>query len=66
MDKIKQLLELENEYVEMFDDVLLPFPEYWYGYTNNKEKIRILKKAIKEKKLIRDISSDFVEGVFLK
>ncbi len=61
---MNELDKLELEYIELFKDVLTLFPKYWFDIEDNKKKIATLKKAIKEKKLIVEISDDFVEGVF--
>lgn len=61
----EELLKLQYEYSELHKNNYLIFPEYWFESEEEKRKIEVLKKAIKEKKLIIDVEggSLFVEGV---
>ncbi len=61
---MNELDKLENEYLNLFKDEFQPFPPYWFENDNKSKKVEVLKEAIKQKKLIIDISDDFVEGVF--
>ena len=52
----EKLLKLQSEYSELFNNDYFIFPENWFEIENQDElKIKILKEAIKNKKLIVDI-----------
>lgn len=52
----EELLKLQSEYSELFDDDYFIFPENWFEIEDQDElKIKILKEAIKNKKLIIDV-----------
>jgi len=61
---MNDLNKLEKEYIELFKDVFMPFPLYWFDSKNVELKKKVLKQAIEEKKLIDNITDAFVEGVF--
>lgn len=64
----KEIEELELEYVSMFsDEELFVYPPYWETINNDKLKIEVLKRAIKEKKYIVDVEGgrNFVEEVII-
>jgi len=61
---MNELEKLEAEYMQLFKNEFQPFPPYWFDSKDEKKKIKILKEAIKQNKLIINISEDFVEGVF--
>lgn len=61
----EELLQLQYEYAEQHKDDYFAFPEYWFDIEDDKKKIEVLKKAIKEKKRIINVEggSFFVEGI---
>lgn len=63
---MNELDELTHKYNEMFSDVFMKYPEYWFESDDTKKKVKVLKQCLKEKKLIKDVTSDFTEGVFFK
>ena len=62
-----ELLKLQEEYVQQHKDDYFIFPLYWFDIDNVDLKIEVLKRAIKQNKLIIDVEggSYFVEGVTL-
>lgn len=64
MTKLQELDKLETEYFMMFKDIAVPFPPYWDISEDVKTKIETLKTAIKENKLIVEVTTFFTEGVF--
>lgn len=63
----EELLKLQYEYAKMHHDNYFIYPKYWFEITDDDRKIKVLKQAIKEKKLIIDVKggSYFQEGVIL-
>ena len=52
----KKLLKLQNEYSELFNNDYFIFPENWFEIEDQDElKVKILKEAIKNKKLIINV-----------
>lgn len=52
----KELLKLQNKYSKMFNDDYFIFPNNWFEIEGQDDlKIKILKEAIKNKKLIIDV-----------
>lgn len=52
----EELLKLQNEYSELFNNDYFIFPENWFEIEDQDElKVKILKEAIKNKKLIIDV-----------
>ena len=52
----EELLKLQSEYSELFNNDYFIFPENWFEIEDQDElKIKILKEAIKNKKLIIDV-----------
>lgn len=60
-----KILQLESEYMALFDNQLGIFPKYWFEINDLDKKQKVLELAIKEKKLIVNVEggSYFVEGV---
>ena len=61
----EELLKLQYEYIEQHKDDYFAFPEYWFDITDDEKKIEVLKRAIKENKLIKNVEggSYFMEGI---
>lgn len=52
----EELLKLQNEYSELFNNNYFIFPENWFEIEDQDElKVKILKEAIKNKKLIINV-----------
>lgn len=52
----EELLKLQNEYSELFNNDYFIFPENWFEIKDQDElKVKILKEAIKNKKLIINV-----------
>lgn len=52
----EELLKLQNEYSELFNNDYFIFPENWFEIEDQDElKVKILKEAIKNKKLIINV-----------
>lgn len=60
----EELLKLQSEYSKIFNDNYFIFPENWFEIEDQDElKIKILKEAIKNKKLIINVEGG---NTFLK
>ena len=62
----EELLKLLSEYSELFNNDYFIFPENWFEIEDQDElKIKILKEAIKNKKLIIDVEggNTFIQKV---
>lgn len=62
----EELLKLQSEYFELFNNDYFIFPENWFEIEDQDElKIKILKEAIKNKKLIIDVEggNTFIQKV---
>ena len=64
----KNLLTLQNKYIEKYKDEFNIFPTYWFDIEDKDElKIQVLKLALKENKYILDVKngSVFEEAVLI-
>ena len=64
----QELLKLQSEYSELFNNDYFIFPENWFEIEDQDElKIKILKEAIKNKKLIIDVEggNTFIQKVWI-
>lgn len=62
----EELLKLQSEYFELFNNNYFIFPENWFEIEDQDElKIKILKEAIKNKKQIIDVKggNTFIQKV---
>ena len=57
----KELLILQNKYIEKYENEINIFPTYWFETEDKDElKIQVLKLALKENKYILDVKNGSV------